>query len=97
MHFSAFVVTAAPANVARVIRDLEALPGVEVRHYHQDSGRLVVIHEGETLELQQEALLRIQSNPQVLAAGLFYHYEDPDLEEDQPGGTGTDSRWREQR
>ncbi len=90
MHFSAFVVTTAPRHLASVRRDLDAMPGLEVRHWHEASGRLIVVHEGETLASQEEALRRIQAHRRVLAAGLHYHYLDPAIESDRPGTAGSD-------
>ncbi len=82
MHFSTFVVTTTPEHLAEVRRDLEALPGVEVRLANPGSGRLVLIHEGKTLESQEDALRRIQAHQRVLVAGLFYHYHDPEFDAD---------------
>lgn len=82
MHFSTFIVTTTPEHLAEVRRDLEVLPGVEVRLANRNSGRLVVIHEGKTLESQEAALGRIQAHQRVLVAGLFYHYYDPEFEAD---------------
>jgi len=87
MHYSSFVVTTTPPHLAEVRRDLEAIPGVEVRHWHEASGRLVVIHEGVTIRSQEEALHRIQSHPRVLVAGLFYHLLDSPLESEGTAAT----------
>jgi len=76
-HYSGIVVFAAPAELERCREQLEALPGVEVRHLDPAGGRLVAVQETATLEQQQEGLRRIQRLPAVRLAALVEHRVDP--------------------
>ena len=80
MHYSAIHVVTSPLDFAQLVRDLNAFAGVEVHYCYPDSGRLIAIHESDSLESQKETLLRIQADPRVLTAGLVYHYLDPEPE-----------------
>ena len=81
MHYSGLLVVTRPRHVDEVIRDLSSIPGVEVHHRDPESGRLVVVQEGPSLEGQKRTLLRIQSLPRVIHAELVYHYRDEGPEE----------------
>lgn len=76
-HYSGIVVFASPAELENCREQLEALPGVEVRHLDAAGGRLVAVQETATLEQQQEGLRRIQRLPAVRLAALVEHRVDP--------------------
>ncbi len=76
MHYSGILVIVNPGDVARAIRQLGALPGLEVHHHHVDSGRIVVVQETETVGEQEEGLRRIQALPIVQMAALVEHRID---------------------
>lgn len=76
MHYSGILVIVNPGDVARAIRQLDALPGLEVHHHQVESGRLVVVQETETVSEQEEGLRRIQALPTVQMAALVEHRID---------------------
>ena len=76
MHFSAILVLSPPEQFSHCLENLAALPGVEIHHTDQESGRTIVVQESETLEGQEESLRRIQNLPAVMMAELVYHYPE---------------------
>jgi nitrate reductase NapD len=62
------------------VEALEALPGVEVHHRDEASGRIVVTQEGETVDDEVNGLRRIKSLPNVILAEMVYHYLEQDRE-----------------
>lgn len=74
MHFSAILVLSPPEHFSRCLEALAVLPGVEIHHTDQESGRAIVVQESETLQGQEESLRRIQRLPAVMMAELVYHY-----------------------
>lgn len=75
-HYSGVLVTVPPGELDALIPKIEAIPGAEVRHRHDSSGRLVAVLESDGLEGQEEALLRIRAIPGVLYAALVVHHVD---------------------
>lgn len=65
MHFSAILVLSPPEHFSRCLEALAVLPGVEIHHTDQESGRAIVVQESETLQGQEESLRRIQCLPAV--------------------------------
>jgi len=83
VHYSGLLVVVRPEDLAEAVRDIESIPGVEVHHHDAESGRLVVVQEGRTLQDQESTLLRIQSLPHVILAELVYHYRDDEPAEEE--------------
>lgn len=81
-------VTARPEDLVAVRLMLDERPGVEVHASDPDSGRLIVVQEGLTVEEHQVRLREIQALPGVLTADLVIHYRDAKgiLESPPPGG-----------
>ena len=75
-HYAGVIVIVPPDRVEKCARDLAALSGVDVYHRHAESGRIVVVLEGRTVEKHLETLRRIQTVPDVLVAAPVYHYVD---------------------
>lgn len=76
MHFSAIVVQCARNRLTACVRELDALPGVEVHHSDALSGRIIAVQESDTLQEQKEGFEHIQSLPSVLMAQLVCHYRE---------------------
>lgn len=74
MSLSGILVVARPERLATVIRELAALPGVEVHQVDEPTGRIVVVQEAEGVDAEVEGLKRIQATPGVALATLVYHY-----------------------
>lgn len=74
MHYSGVIVTLLPGRMEICRRELETLPGVEVRLTYPEQGKMVVVQETGGVEAQQDLLRHIQAHPDVLAADLVYHH-----------------------
>ncbi len=76
MHLSAILARSTPQDMSRCIEELEALPGVEVHYAYPESGQIIAVQEGTSVNQQQETLRQVQSLSSVLMAELVYHYND---------------------
>lgn len=78
MNLSGILVVAAPGRLAEVQTALVALPGVEVHHIDEASGRIVVVQEAPDVDAETAGFTRIKSLPGVIDAALVYHrLDDP--------------------
>jgi nitrate reductase NapD len=94
MHFSALLILTRPEQIPECIRQLEALPGVEVHYSYSDSGKIITVLESSSLEGQKDMLRRIQGLETVLIAELVYHYHESETGEpekvERPKGRARD-------
>ena len=74
MHLSAILARSTLQDLSRCIEELEALPGVEVHYTYPESGKIIAIQEGTSVNQQQETLRQVQSLSSVLTAELVYQY-----------------------
>lgn len=74
MNLSGILVVARPERLSTVIRELNALPGVEVHQVDAATGRIVVVLEASDILGEIEGLKRIKALPHVLVAEMVYHY-----------------------
>ena len=88
MNISAILVVVLPENLESMVQDLNRLPGVEVHHV-EESGRLIVTQEAESIDDEVKGLKAIKKLPGVVMADMVQHYfgEDshnypPELPED---------------
>ncbi len=79
MNLSGILVVATPPNMAAVVAQLAALPGVEVHHTDPPSGRIIVVQEAGSIDDEVAGLKRIKQLTHVVMAEMTYHYfaEDP--------------------
>jgi nitrate reductase NapAB chaperone NapD len=91
MHYSGLIVACKPSCIEACTRSLKKCPGVDVYVSDEDSGRLVVVLETETVSEQEAGLRRVQALPHVRYAELVYHYfgDAADLAAD-PGAIAED-------
>lgn len=74
MNLSGILVTAEPARLHAVLAHLALLPGVEVRQFDADLGRIVVVQEAADVAAEMDSFLRIRGLPHVVNADLVCHY-----------------------
>ncbi len=79
MNISSVVIRTRPEHLASVAEELVAQQLGEV-HFSDDSGRLVVTIEGDTVGEEKSKLQAIQNLPNVLTADLSYAYSDEGIE-----------------
>ena len=77
-----------PALLARTVSRLEALPGVEVHYQDPETGKIVVVQEAESINLEVEGLKRIKALPDIILAEMVKHWfeEDKEMFEGLPQG-----------
>ncbi len=78
MHTSGILVLSHPADVTSCVDALESLPGVEVHHVEEDTGRMIVVLETASLEEQENGLRKIQQLEKVLTAALVNYRFNPE-------------------
>ncbi len=78
MNVSGILVVVSPSELEVGIAALNGLPGVEVHHTDEATGRIVVTQEAETVNDEVEGLKRIKALPGVAMAEMVYHYLDED-------------------
>lgn len=78
MNVSGIVVQTAPASLASVIEQLNAVAGVDVHQIDQTGGRLVATIEAEDTGAEVSTLKAIKRLASVAVAELVYHRFDED-------------------
>ena len=86
MNLSGILVIVPPECIKSSVSALNALPGVEVYHIDESSGRIVVVQEAETIDAEVEGLKRIKQLPDIILAEMVHHHfeDDKDLVTDIP-------------
>jgi nitrate reductase NapAB chaperone NapD len=79
-HYSGVLVVTEKGAVDHCAEAIDALDGVEVHLRHPETARLVAVLEGDSVAVHEGHLERIRAVPQVLMAGLVYHYVDENPE-----------------
>jgi nitrate reductase NapAB chaperone NapD len=79
-HYSGVLIAAPASHFLGLIPELETIPGVEIHHRHEETGRIIAVIESENASGQEATLVRIRSLPGVLFAALVYHLVDPEGE-----------------
>ena len=74
MNLSGILVIANKDYLSDVIASLDALPGVEVHHVDEPSGRLVAVQEAEDINAEVDGLRQIKALPHIVMAEMVYHY-----------------------
>ena len=74
MNLSGILVEAKPEWLDEVVRQLNALEGVEVHQVDTPGGRIVAVQEAADIHAEIEALKRIKALPHVILAEMVYHY-----------------------
>jgi nitrate reductase NapD len=80
------VVRALPDRLSDVSGRLSALPGVDVHHQEQATGRLVITLESSGPGSERDQLERVRSEAGVISAELVYHYVEPPEAAERPVG-----------
>jgi nitrate reductase NapD len=96
VNLSGILIIVAPECIKSSVYALNALPGVEVYHIDESTGRIVVVQEAETIDAEVEGLKRIKQLPDIhLAEMVHHHFEDDkelltDIPKDLDDSTGFD-------
>ena len=80
MNVSGILVVVPVAEVATAITALSGLPGVDVHHVDERSGRIIVTQEADSVHEEVERLKKIKALPGVILAEMVYHHFEEDRE-----------------
>jgi nitrate reductase NapD len=95
VNLSGILIIVAPQRLKSSVSALNALPGVEVYHIDESTGRIVVVQEAETIDAEVEGLKRIKQLPDIHLAEMVHHHfeDDKELLTDIPKDLGDSTRF----
>ena len=79
-NVSSLVVLCATSEIARLWEAINAISGAEC-HYKDESGKIIVTLESQSIEEEIKLLKRIESLEGVISAQMIYAYHSTELEE----------------
>jgi nitrate reductase NapD len=74
---SGVVVRSRHEDLAAVAARLAHLPGIDVHHLEEATGRVIITLETESSDQEEARMESVRRDPGVLSAELVYHYVDP--------------------
>ena len=74
---SGVVVRSRQEDLAAVAARLAPLPGIDVHHLEEATGRVIITLETESSDQEETRMESVRREPGVLSAELVYHYVDP--------------------
>lgn len=80
MNISGILVVVRPESMVRVCDQLRQLPGIDVHFQDEESGRIVITQEAETISAEVAGLKRIRELEHVILAEMSSHYFEEDSE-----------------
>ena len=79
-NVSSLVVLCVPSAIARLWEAINAISGAEC-HYKDESGKIIVTLESQSIEEEIKLLKRIEGLEGVISAQMIYAYHSTELEE----------------
>jgi nitrate reductase NapD len=76
LHIAGVLVQARAQAVARLCRDIPALPGATLAQWAED-GRMVVVLEHDSAQAVMQTLSALRDLPGVLNVALVYQHTEP--------------------
>ena len=80
MNISGILVVTTPDHIDNVSEKLQALPGIDIHFTDNETGRIVITQEAETIRDEVDGLKRIRTIPHVILAEMSSHYFEEDRE-----------------
>ena len=80
MNISGILVISSLEHIAEVCEQLKNLPGIEIHYVDEDTGRIVITQEAETIGAEVDGLKRIRSLSHIVLAEMSTHYFEEDRE-----------------
>ena len=80
MNISGILVLSSLEHIAEVCEQLRNLPGIEIHYVDEDTGRIVITQEEDTISAEVDGLKRIRSLPHIVLAEMSSHYFEEDRE-----------------
>ncbi len=80
MNISGILVVTSPEHFDDVSEKLKTLPGIDIHFTDNNTGKIVITQEAETIREEVDGLKRIRSLPHVVLAEMSSHYFEEDRE-----------------
>ena len=80
MNISGILVVTSPEHIDDVSEKLKALPGIDIHFTDNNTGKIVITQEAETVREEVDGLKRIRTLPHVVLAEMSSHYFEEDRE-----------------
>ena len=80
MNISGILVITTPEETANTCERLSALEGVDVHFVDDQTGRIVITQEAESIKDEVDGLKRIRALPHIILAEMSYHNFEEDRE-----------------
>ena len=80
MNISGILVITPPEELTNTCERLNALDGVDVHFVDQQTGRIVITQEAESIKAEVDGLKRIRALPHIILAEMSYHNFEDDRE-----------------
>lgn len=80
MNVSGILVVVSVTDVASSVKQLAALPGVDVHHIDEATGRIIVTQEAKSVREEVECLKVLKGLPGVILAEMVHHNFEDDRE-----------------
>jgi nitrate reductase NapD len=80
MNVSGILVMTSPEHTDKVCEQLRTIDGIDVHYTDDQTGRIVITQEAETISEEVEGLKRIRTLPHVTLAEMSSHYFEEDRE-----------------
>ena len=80
MNISGILVITPPEETANTCERLNALEGVDVHFVDDQTGRIVITQEAESIKAEVDGLKRIRALPHIILAEMSYHNFEEDRE-----------------
>jgi nitrate reductase NapD len=80
MNVSGILVIAAPEHSGEVVDQLQGMNGIDVHYCDDETGRIVITQEAESISAEIDGLKRIRALPHIILAEMSCHYFEEDRE-----------------
>ena len=80
MNISGILVITPPEETTNTCERLAALEGVDVHFVEEQTGRIVITQEAESIKDEVDGLKRIRALPHIILAEMSYHNFEEDRE-----------------
>ena len=74
MNISAILVVIAPGKLEPTLAHLQDMPNLEVHHIDEETHRLILTQEAETIDAEIKGLKAIKKVPGIVMAEMVQHY-----------------------
>ncbi len=80
MNISGILVITPAEHIRSTLDNLNSLPGIDVHHVDEASGRIVITQEAENVKAEVDGIKRIKKLPHITLAEMSAHFFEDDNE-----------------